>query len=805
MKKKGAKESNRRKKKSTAVIVENEPSKAIKSRNTSAKRSSKTQYKYPSADAIMRVNARLMGVATGSYEPGQIGDAVERRIIEKYNTVLGEDPLSSNEKSRGEQIQILKRLATSDKMNHAIMSQCHIAYLSYGIVRVVVDLYADFATEGLEILHPNKSVENFYRAWATKVHLKERVNRFFTDLFVSANVFIHKIRAKINPEEERSMRRAQANNVELLDANTLLIRGGGNSIDVCVSPNLVLDSELTPFFKLCDVADKQIKNGNAICSIAESPDVTIDVNKRKIPWEYISLPPVNIESRDRNFANRGRWVLVLNKDDVSSVSNFLRMVYDPHNKKTKIKLPPSLSGKLAKYEGKSRYYKAEVSLPPDDVYVVQDKKFDNWTWAIPFVFPSLRCLRFKDNLRNMEKKFCNSVINSITLWELGDPENGIFPEDEHFERLADMLQQPGQAMNLIWPAPIKGSVIEPRSSNALDPRKHESIDRDTLVSLGIPDVLIGGKGSNFSNSFISVATTLKKLEVARDRIEAWLMNELKEIAEAMGFRKLPRIKWGKSSLRDKKWEQQFKLQLFDRGVLSAEALLKEADEHLDTEVQRQKNEKNIADSTGVGVLDKHTPYYRPADLVKVGIMPPGWKPERNMLDIKEQEAEVDIKIDKKRNDTLNPEGGDDKKPTKPEGRPPGKQDTQKRKKKEPVPRGNNVAAFIKFDSLKEQGAKLLDTVGSMLKTKGKRGPVSEKLLYSVVSNLTAGCSKTDITKTIKSLKSIKNNKINASVNKPYEFLVNYYRVKSIDNKLSKDQKRDIFIYAWAVANMINLL
>ena len=39
------------------------------------------------------------------------------------------------------------------------------AYDKVGIIRNVIDLMSDFASQGLAIVHPNKTIEKFYRKW----------------------------------------------------------------------------------------------------------------------------------------------------------------------------------------------------------------------------------------------------------------------------------------------------------------------------------------------------------------------------------------------------------------------------------------------------------------------------------------------------------------------------------------------------------------------------------------------------------------------------------------------------------------
>jgi len=46
-----------------------------------------------------------------------------------------------------------------------IIHACMEAYRKVGIIRNVIDLMGDFGCQGIEIVHPNRRIQNFYRSW----------------------------------------------------------------------------------------------------------------------------------------------------------------------------------------------------------------------------------------------------------------------------------------------------------------------------------------------------------------------------------------------------------------------------------------------------------------------------------------------------------------------------------------------------------------------------------------------------------------------------------------------------------------
>ena len=80
---------------------------------------------------------------------------------------------------------------------------CMAAYDKVGIIRNVIDLMADFAAQGITIVHPNKRIEKFYRAWFKKVSGQERSERFLNTLYRCGNLIVKRRIDKISKKAER--------------------------------------------------------------------------------------------------------------------------------------------------------------------------------------------------------------------------------------------------------------------------------------------------------------------------------------------------------------------------------------------------------------------------------------------------------------------------------------------------------------------------------------------------------------------------------------------------------------------------
>lgn len=509
----------------------------------------------------------------------------------------------------------LKRFSSNAAFNHSIIAQCHLAYLGYGIVRNICDLYADFATEGIEIEHPDASVRNFYRTWARKIGLKERCHNMFLNLFVSGNVFVHRRWATLDDKEKRAMKRSEASeNI----GGTLVVRGTSKDITIDGRESNFIDWFLSKkgdeYISELTKADKSVGDAPPSATEEQLPKNT----SQQIPWGYTFLNPLQMELRGRKIRGDSYWIMALDKRDALDVARGLGMRSSQDLGTTEVNIPREFLARMNAYQGPGSGYSAEIKLSNEELAVVQAPgKWDWFDWAVPFVFPCLRALHYKDMLRTMEMRACQSIINAVFLYKLGNLKDGFPAEDEHFERLADMLQMPGSVMNILWNDQISAEVVQPKVEGIFDIDKHKSADHDIMTALGVPEVLLGGQGGNFSNSYIAVSTVLERLESYRDKVQEWIMGEMKIIADAMGFQKLPTIRFGRTSLQDEKAYNAFITGLYDRNILSADTVLREIDTNVETEAAKMREENEVREE---GVLEMRGPFVKPDN--KEGIPQP---------------------------------------------------------------------------------------------------------------------------------------------------------------------------------------
>jgi len=95
-----------------------------------------------------------------------------------------------------------------------IIKMCMDAYDKVGIIRNIIDLMGDFGSQGIQIVHRDKSVEKFYQQWFKSINGKERSERFLNNLYKCGNVIVYRSYAKVTPQLNNYMK-ALSNDIKV--------------------------------------------------------------------------------------------------------------------------------------------------------------------------------------------------------------------------------------------------------------------------------------------------------------------------------------------------------------------------------------------------------------------------------------------------------------------------------------------------------------------------------------------------------------------------------------------------------------
>ena len=544
---------------------------------------------------------------------------------------------------------------------------CMAAYDRVGLVRNVIDLMGDFACQGINLVHPNKRIEKFYKAWFNKINGKERSERFLNLLYRTGNVVTKRRTAKITKKIEDELRRSSGK---------------------------------------ADIVPESLK-----------------VKSREIPWKYDFLNPMSVEVLGQElatFVGKPQFALKISNLLKRHITNGSK---NPYHQKLLAQLPADVLNAVK--QGISI-----LPLDTDKTSVFYYKKDDWLTWANPMIYAILDDILMLEKMKLADISALDGAISNIRLWRIGDLENKILPTKGAINKLRNILagNVGGGTMDLVWGPEIDFKESSTQVYRFLGSDKYQPVLTNIYAGLGIPPTLTGlatgGGGGGFTNNFISLRVLLERLEYGRNILMGFWRQEIEIIQKAMGFRFPATVHFDQMTLSDEASEKNLLIQLADRDIISAETVQERFGEVPQIEKIRIKRESQERQKERMP--QKSGPYHNPQhrnDLEKIALQkdlvgpedlgvipsddtgdhpfsnPDDRRDDQKIEDKHEEQQNKQDERDQKKFDNQqkqNPEKKFEPKGRPEDGRPKNAKDQKKRKQKEVKPR---VAASADFANI----------------------------------------------------------------------------------------------------------
>jgi hypothetical protein len=422
------------------------------------------------------------------------------------------------------------------------------AYDRVGIIRNVIDLMGDFASQGIDIVHPNKAIERFYKAWFKQIQGAQKSERFLNYLYRCGNVVVKRSTAKINAAKEEELRKAVAADIEITDRK---------------------------------------------------------YPRKEIPWHYDFLNPLTVDVL--NYYNGmflGDPIYVLN---LSKTTYDTFTAADMSGKQTFSKLPPDIQAQVKQGKRQLRldpetievfYYKKDdwlVWANPmlyailDDLIMLEKMKLADLA-ALDGAISQIRLWR----VGSLEHKIIpkKDVINKL--------------------RDIIASNTGGGTMDLIWGPELDFKESASEAYKFLGKEKYEPVLTSIYAGLGIPPSLAGSSsgGGSYANNYVSLKTLIERLEYGRVLLRQFWDKEIKIVQKAMGFKVPAQIRFDNIILSDESAEKQLLINLADRNVISDQTLLERFGELPEIERLRVRREEQSR-RNDIGTPFKSSPYHNP--------------------------------------------------------------------------------------------------------------------------------------------------------------------------------------------------
>lgn len=393
-----------------------------------------------------------------------------------------------------------------------IIRSADIIYQRVGLVKNVIDLMGDFASQGIRLVHRNKRIERFYRNWFQKVHGQERSERFLNNVYRVGNVVINRQTAKISKKTSDNLYKA---------------------------------------------------SGKADIMLYEDEIV---VEKREIPWKYTFIDPYYVDVVGDSLSSFvGKRIY-----EIALPGQLRKTINSPKNDLERNIIEQLPDDILQAAKNKTSYL-----LDPEKTLVFHYKKDDWQVWAYPMIYAIMDDINIIEKLKLADLAALDGAISNIRIFKLGSLEHKIAPTKAAASKLSNILQNNvgGGTMDLIWGPDIELIESKTQVHQFLGEAKYTPHLNSVYAGLGIPPTLTGTYGaSGTTNNFISLKTLTQRLEYGRRVLMEFWTKEIETVQKAMGFRYPAKIEFDRMDLSNEDSEKALLIQLADRNLISDELL-----------------------------------------------------------------------------------------------------------------------------------------------------------------------------------------------------------------------------------------
>jgi len=438
-----------------------------------------------------------------------------------------------------------------------IIAACMQAYDRVGIIRNVIDLMGDFASQGLVLVHPNKTIEKFYRKWFNQVNGYERSERFLNYLYRCGNVIVKRRTAKLDRKKEAELKRA-------------------------AGADIVIDPKKVP--------------------------------RREIPWMYDFLNPTAVDISDAGMLAVGKPSFYLN---ISKYTQQALIKTATTNEAVFKTLPKDLQKQVQNGERRIPldpnntfffHYKKDdwllwanpmIYAILDDVRMLQKMQLADLA-ALDGTISQVRLWTVGDyDHKIVPTKAGLQKIRDILASNVGGGTMDLVwgPELKFTESNSQAYKFLGsEKYQPVLTSIYAGLGIPPTLTGA------------------------SGASGGYTNNYVSLKTLIERLEYGREILAQFWKQEIEYVRKAMGFRLPAEIHFDSIILSDESAQKKLLMDLTDRGILSDETLLERFRELPSIErvrVRREERDRNDP-KTPNKAGPYHNPHHK-EDMAKIGI------------------------------------------------------------------------------------------------------------------------------------------------------------------------------------------
>jgi len=526
-----------------------------------------------------------------------------------------------------------------DEDPKTLYKQAEKHYYTDPLVGSATNALASLSMKGFENDIDDENIKQFYDTWTFDVDFKEVLEWIFLDFFKIGHVVTYKVLSKYEPRVSF-----------LSPVPGQKTKKGDSASETVRLHKLHAEFEDEKDAEVAKLVESAKKKGASFEQLME-----VEKAAKKNIWSKGFLPSS---------------YTVLNHQLVNIEGNLL---FD----KVAVKLTPpqELGQLLQKASGELTEEEKELikSLPKEIksaaeqggefqldsrlVGMVTYRKQPYERYARPRVTRILDTIKYKQSLQEADVSTLDGISNYILKITIGNDEYPVVSQQE-LETVAQLFNSPSKAFDVVWNHTLDiQKIVSPEIEAILGQDKYKQVNEDMTAGLAVTRAIIDGTGDiNAAEVNLLTKGLMEEIHYARRQVEKWIYKEYRQIAEAMGFDRFPKIRWDDSVLRDEVLYMSTLSSLVDRRMLSYQTALEALGFDYDNELKNMQTELPLVEGGIFGIIG--SPFQKAVD-------GPGVQPKQKSPTGTPSKGRPAGETKTKKKPNTNPDKQPGSKPTKP--------------------------------------------------------------------------------------------------------------------------------------------
>ena len=397
-----------------------------------------------------------------------------------------------------------------------------------------IDLLTNFASKGYKNDIDDPNIRNFYNNWVIDTGFTKIVEQIFFEFFRSGFVRTYKVVGKYIPK---------VNSVSTIPG---------------ASTTKVNEDVANVWFKKREVALKE-----AADEANEKAAKKIKWSKDYLPIRYTVLNPTHVEV-EKSSILLDQQLISLKAKALESVKELLETPPADLTEHQKLVIK-SITAEMRK----AAIDGSDLPLDPYLVGSVDYRRQPYEAYPFPRGVRAFESMEYKKSLRDADYSTLDGISNYILVVTIGNDSYPIKSQDE-LETVSELFNTPAKSYDVFWNHTLKVERVQPSDvGDILGKEKYAQVNDDITGAFGVVRALIDGVGNpSAAAADLAVKALIEEVHYARREVERWIYAEYRDVAEAMGFDRYPKVRFDDMILKDELLMMNTIQGMIDRRIIS---------------------------------------------------------------------------------------------------------------------------------------------------------------------------------------------------------------------------------------------